>query len=377
MNIAQVSPYDYAYPGGVNTHISHLALQLAKMGHHIKILAPCSNKKALPSTEGIIPLGKTIPWISNGSVARITLSMWLLPKIKPILEDGEFDIMHFHEPLFPSLPWIVLPQSRSVNVATFHAYYRRSIGYWYWQPLCTWYYKMIHGKIAVSEWAKGFVSRYFPGDYNIIPHGVDTERFSPEIAPIEDFCDGKLNILFVSRLEKRKGITYLLKAFERVKKEIPQSRIIIVGPGNKDRYQELVNTINLKDVVFTGGVSHADLPRYYRTADIFCIPATGQESFGIVLLEAMAAGKPIVASNIPGFASVLTHDIEGLLVPPRDDEALADALLSLLKDQDLRQQMGSNGRSKAEKHSWESIARRTVDFYLESANGKTGKRGGD
>jgi len=377
MNIAQVSPYDYAYPGGVNTHISHLALQLAKMGHHIKILAPCSNKKDLPSTEGIIPLGKTIPWISNGSVARITLSMWLLPKIKPILEDGEFDIMHFHEPLFPSLPWIVLPQSRSVNVATFHAYYRRSIGYWYWQPLCTWYYKMIHSKIAVSEWAKGFVSRYFPGDYNIIPHGVDTERFSPENAPIEDFCDGKLNILFVSRLEKRKGITYLLKAYKRVKEEIPQSRIIIVGPGNKDRYQELVNTINLKDVVFTGGVSHADLPRYYRTADIFCIPATGQESFGIVLLEAMASGKPIVASNIPGFAGVLTHGAEGLLVTPRDDEALADALLSLLKDQDLRQQMGSNGRSKAERHSWESIARRTVDFYVESANGKTGKRGGN
>jgi len=377
MNIAQVSPYDYAYPGGVNTHISHLALQLAKMGHHIKILAPCSNKKALPSTEGIIPLGKTIPWISNGSVARITLSMWLLPKIKPILEDGEFDIMHFHEPLFPSLPWIVLPQSRSVNVATFHAYYRRSIGYWYWQPLCTWYYKMIHGKIAVSEWAKGFVSSYFPGDYNIIPHGVDTERFSPEIAPVEDFCDGKLNILFVSRLEKRKGITYLLKAFKRVKEEIPQSRIIIVGPGNKTRYQELVNTMNLKDVVFTGGVSHSDLPRYYRTADIFCIPATGQESFGIVLLEAMAAGKPIVASNIPGFAGVLTHGAEGLLVTPRDDEALADALLSLLKDQDLRQQMGSNGRSKAERHSWESIAQRTVDFYVESANGKTGKRGGD
>jgi len=377
MNIAQVSPYDYAYPGGVNTHISHLALQLAKMGHHIKILAPCSNKKALPSTEGIIPLGKTIPWISNGSVARITLSMWLLPKIKPILEEGEFDIMHFHEPLFPSLPWIVLPQSRSVNVATFHAYYRRSIGYWYWQPLCTWYYKMIHGKIAVSEWAKGFVSSYFPGDYNIIPHGVDTERFSSEIAPIEDFCDGKLNILFVSRLEKRKGITYLLKAFKRVREEIPQSRIIIVGPGNKDRYQELVNTMNLKDVVFTGGVSHADLPRYYSTADIFCIPATGQESFGIVLLEAMAAGKPIVASNIPGFAGVLTHGAEGLLVTPRDDEALADALLSLLKDQDLRQQMGSNGRGKAERHSWESIAQRTVDFYVESANGKTGKRGGD
>ncbi len=376
MNIAQVSPYDYAYPGGVNTHISHLALQLARMGHHVKILAPCSNKKALPTTEAIIPLGKTIPWKSNGSVARITISLWLLPKVKSTLEEGNFDIMHFHEPLFPSLPWIVLPQSHSTNIATFHAYYRRSIGYWFWKPLCTWYYNKIDSKIAVSEAAMGFVSRYFPGDYHIIPHGIDLERFSSEVPPIEDLCDGKLNILFVSRLEKRKGITYLLKAYEKAKEEIPQSRLIVVGPGNKSRYQNWVNMMNLKDVVFTGHVSHSDLPRYYRTADVFCIPATGQESFGIVLLEAMAAGKPIVASNIPGYASVLTHGVEGLLVPPKDEDALAHALLSLLKDQDLRQQMGSEGRSKAEKHSWESIAQRTMDFYMESLNSKTG-RGGD
>ena len=374
MNIAQVSPYDYAYPGGVNTHISHLALQLAKMGHHIKILAPCSNKKALPSTEDIVPLGKTIPWISNGSVARITISWWLLPKVKSTLDEGGFDIMHFHEPLFPSLPWMVLPQSRSINIATFHAYYRRSIGYWFWKPLCTWYYNKIDGKIAVSESAKKFVSSYFPGDYNIIPHGVDTERFSTGVTPIEEFCDGKLNILFVSRLEKRKGIMYLLKAYKRVKKEIPQSRLIVVGPGNRSRYKEWVNEMKLNDVVFVGYISAADLVRYYYTADIFCAPATGQESFGIVLLEAMAAGKPIVASNIPGFASVLTHGVEGLLVPPKDEEELAHTLISLLRDQDLRQQMGSAGRNKAEKHSWESIAQRTTDYYLESLNGKASKK---
>jgi len=375
MNIAQVSPYDYSYPGGVNTHISQLSIQLAKMGHHINVLAPCSNKKALPNTEGIIPLGKTIPWISNGSVARITISWWLLPKVKTTLEEGRFDIMHFHEPLFPSLPWMVLPQSRSINVATFHAYYGRSIGYWFWKPLCTWYYKKIDGKIAVSESAKGFVSSYFPGDYNIIPHGVDLERFSTEVAPIEELCDGKLNILFVSRLEKRKGITYLLKAYQRVKEEIPQSRLIVVGPGNTSRYKDWVNEVNLKDVVFTGHVSYSDLPRYYRTADVFCIPATGQESFGIVLLEAMAAGKPIVASNIPGFASVLDHDVEGLLVPPKDKEALAEALLSLLKDQDLRQQMGIAGRNKAERHGWESVAQRTMDYYMDILNGGKSKKG--
>jgi phosphatidyl-myo-inositol alpha-mannosyltransferase len=377
MNIAQVSPYDYAYPGGVNTHISHLALHLAKMGHKVKILAPCSNEKKLPSAQDVVPLGKTIPYPSNGSVARLTLSLWLIPKVKSILDEGRFDIVHFHEPLFPSLPWMVLPQSHSINVATFHAYYKRSIGYWFWKPLCRWFYNKLDGKIAVSKAAMNFVSRYFPGDYHIIPHGVDLERFSAEPSPIDDFCDGKLNILFVGRLEERKGVRYLLKAYRRIKEEFPRSRLIIVGPGNKSRYETWVRAIELKDVVFTGYVSPSDLPQYYRTADIFCAPATGQESFGIVLLEAMAAGKPIVASDIPGYTSVLSHGVEGLLVPPKDEGALAHALLSLLNDQDLRQQMGSQGRGEAEKHSWESIAQRTKDYYLELLNEETGKRGRD
>lgn len=157
MNIAQVSPYDYAYPGGVNTHISHLALHLARMGHEVKILAPCSNKKNLPRAQDVVPLGKTIPFPSNGSVARFTLSWWLLPKVKSILDEGKFDIMHFHEPLFPSLPWMVLPQSHSINVATFHAYYKRSLGYWLWRPLLKRFYNRLDAKIAVSEAAMKFV----------------------------------------------------------------------------------------------------------------------------------------------------------------------------------------------------------------------------
>lgn len=365
MNIALVSPYDYAYPGGVNTHISSLALGLAKMGHQVKILAPCSNKKALARPQDIIPLGKTIPYPSNGSVARLTISWWLLPKVKSILEQEKFDIIHFHEPLFPSLPWMVLPMSRSVNVATFHAYYKRSFGYWFWKPLCRRFYNRLDGKIAVSEPAMRFVSRYFPGDYRIIPHGVDVERFSSQAPPIEDFCDGKLNILFVSRLDERKGVRYLIKAYKMVKEEIPESRLIVVGPGNQRRYKDWVQAVKLKDVVFAGYTSYADLPRYYRTADIFCVPAVGRESFGIVLLEAMAAGRAIVASDIDGYANVLTDGVDGVLVPPKDTERLAQTLVSLLRDPARREQMGSQGRSKVEGLTWEAIAGRTMDYYLE------------
>jgi phosphatidylinositol alpha-mannosyltransferase len=372
MNIGLVSPYDYAYPGGVNTHISNLAMTMAGMGHRVKILAPCSNNKALPKNMSIIPLGTTIPYPSNGSVARLTLSLWLMPKIKAIIEEEQFEIIHFHEPLFPSLPWMVLPYSHSVNVGTFHAYYRRSAGYRIGKPFLMNYYNKLDGKIAVSEPARKFVSRYFPGDYRVIPHGVDLERFSPKVAPIEQYHDGKLNILFVSRLEKRKGAKYLLQAYKTAKKDCPPSRLIMVGPGDKAQreYERWVRAVKLEDVVFTGHVPYADLPRYYHTADIFSIPAVGQESFGIVLLEAMAAGKPIVATSIEGYANVVNSGAEGILVKPKDEQALASALVSLANDKNMREQMGAKGRAKAEALSWPIIAQRTLDFYQECMRGK-------
>lgn len=363
MKIAQVSPYDFAHPGGVNTHIANLSFQLAQKGHTVRILAPCSNEKRLPDGFDVIPLGKTIPYPSNGSVARLTVSWWLLPKIKSILDEEKFDIIHVHEPLFPSLPWMVLPMSHSVNVATFHAFYKRSFGYRFWKPLCQRFYNKLDGKIAVSEPARRFVSSYFPGDYHIIPHGVDVKRFSSEIAPFDNFLNGKLNILFVSRLEKRKGIGYLLKAYKMVKKDIPESRLIIVGPGKAEKYKDWVNAAKLNDVVFTGYASSADLPRYYRTADVFCMPAVGRESFGIILLEAMSSGTAIVASDIDGYASVITDGVDGLLVPPRDVKGLAQTLTSLLQDKERRTSLAQQGRSKVEKQTWEDIADRTLEYY--------------
>ena len=151
-----------------------------------------------------------------------------------------------------------------------------------------------------------------------------------------------------------------------VKKEIPDSRLIVVGPGSRLRrkYEREVIQSRLQDVVFVGYASRDDLPRYYKTADVFCAPATGWESFGMVLLEAMAVGKPVVASNIPGYANVVTHGVEGLLVPPKDEEELAQALISLVTDQSLRQQMGARGKTKAQEYGWEHIAQRLIDYYI-------------
>ena len=376
MKIALVSPYDFGYPGGVANHISSLESHLTQMGHEVKVIAPAS--KAVPTFgDRFIPVGRPRPIPSSGSIARITLSLRLAPRIKAILDEEKFDIIHLHEPLCPMLCTTVLRLSQTANVGTFHAC--RSRGYTYWKPytvifLKKWFGKL-DGKIAVSQSAMELANKHFPGYYNIIPNGVDLDHFSPGVSPIDEFGDDRLNILFVGRLEKRKGVNYLLEAYKQVKQEIPNSQLIIVGPGTRlrNKYEKQVVRNNLKDVVFVGYVSYDELPRYYKSADIVCAPATGKESFGIVLLEAMAVGKPVVASNIEGYASVVTHGVEGLLVPPKNKELLAQTLISLLTNQSLREQMGARGRLEAQEYSWEHIAQRVFSYYLKVLNERSGE----
>ncbi len=367
MKIALVSPYDFAYPGGVVLHISCLEHQFTRMGHDVKIIAPAS-KAVDDFGDRFIPIGSPRPVPSSGSIARLTLSFFLASKIRKVLNRENFDVIHLHEPLMPMLCTDVLLLSPTANIGTFHATHGRP-GYNFLKPfgkfLLKKCYRKLHGKIAVSKPAMDFAHEHFPGYYNIIPNGVDLEHFSPDVPPIEQFGDGKTNLLFVGRLEKRKGLNYLLEAFVRVQQEIPNSRLIIVGPGTRlrRRYEREVARTGLKDVVFTGYVSYDDLPRYYQTADIFCAPAIGAESFGIILLEAMAMSKPIVASNIDGYASVIADGVDGQLVPPRDAEALARTLISTVKDGALCQEMAARGRAKALEHSWERIARSVLDYY--------------
>jgi len=367
MKIALVSPYDFAYPGGVTNHISSLEHYLTKMGHRVKVIAPASRAVSTFGDRFIL-VGKPRPVPSSGSIARVTISLRLAPRIKAILDEEKFDIIHLHEPLCPMLCTTVLRLSQTANVGTFHAY--GSIGYSLTKPLNTlflkrWFSKL-HGKIAVSKPAMELVNKHFPGYYTIIPNGVDLDYFSSGVSPIDEFDDSKINILFVGRLEKRKGLDYLLEAHKQIKQEIPNSRLIIVGPGTRlrNKYEKRVAQNGLKDVVFVGYVAHDELPRYYKTADIVCAPATGKESFGIVLLEAMALGKPVVASNIDGYASIMTHGVEGLLVPPKDEKALAQALISLMANESLRQQMGARGRLTAAEYDWKHIVQRVSDYYV-------------
>ncbi|MFC1941099.1 glycosyltransferase family 4 protein [Chloroflexota bacterium] len=368
MKIALVSPYDFAYPGGVTNHISALDVRFTKMGHEVKVIAPAS-KAVTVFGDRFIPIGKPRPIPSSGSIIRITISLRLAPEIKAVLDREKFDIIHLHEPFMPMLCSAVLRFSNSVNIGTFHAC-QGSPGYDFGKPVSTIMLKLrrrkLDGKIAVSKPAMEFASKYIPGYYNIIPNGVNLEHFSPNVPPIEEFCDGKQNVLFVGRLEHRKGLIYLIKAYQQVKREIPNSRLIVVGPGTRlrKRYEKWIKRNGLEDVIFVGRVSYDDLPRYYKTADVYCAPSTSRESFGIVLLEAMAVGKPIVASNIDGYSRVVTDGEDGLLVPPKNSRALAEALIYLLSNEKLRQRMAEKGRLRAEENSWDKIAQRVLDYYV-------------
>jgi len=365
MKIALVSPYDLSVPGGVNSHILPLAHQFRCAGHEVRVIGPASDVNSLPAAPGVIVIGRPFPVPASGSVARIALSLRLAGQVKAVLQAERFDVVHVHEPLMPLLPIQFLRFSEAVNVGTFHA--AREGGnrlYSYSRRLLRRWYRKLDGKIAVSPAAAALVSRYFHGYYNIIPNGVDVPQFSRGVDPLPQFMDGKRNILFLGRFEKRKGLSYLLRAFPAVKREMPETRLIIAGDGrSRPRYERYVRQAHLEDVVFTGYVSSEDLPRYQHTADIYCSPATGNESAGIVLLEAMAAGRAIVASNIEGYASVVTHGVEGLLVLPKDAEALSHALVHLLADDALRARMGELGGVRAEQLSWERISQRILSYY--------------
>lgn len=378
MKIALVSPYDYAYPGGVNTHISHLEENFIRMGHEVKVIAPSSRPQETQKNGDVIVFGRPVPIHASGSVVRSPVSPGLVFSngIRDMLRRERFDVIHIHEPLMPTLATAVLHHaSQELTVGTFHACRSRSWGYSFWKPICLnrWFNKL-DGRIAVSCAAMEFVSKYFPGDYTIIPNGIDLPHFSREVTPLEQFCDGKLNILFVGRMEKRKGFKYLLGAYEKVKRELPQCRLIVVGPRDRSyrKYQKIAAKRNLRDVVFAGYVSYEDLPRYYKSADIFCSPATKWESFGLVLLEAMAVGKSTIASNIVGYADVISDGVDGLLVKPEDEKALASAILRLLQDGPLRERMGEMGKVKAGDYSWERVAQQVMDYYQELLKGRSG-----
>ncbi len=382
MKIALISPYDFPYPGGVTEHIIALANGAQQRGHEAHILAACSgyqertvaNTRAITSQVTPIPIG--------GTVARVGLSPLGYTRIKELLQREAFDVIHLHEPLTPGITWFVLMQahtlSHTVTIGTFHAYHERPNWFYnHGRPIFGKFFTRLDSLIAVSRAAYNFAYQMFPGDYWIIPNGVDLNRFGKDLETIpQSGLSGphkKMTILFVGRLDKRKGFLTLLEAFIKIKPHYPQLSLKVVGPFEPDAgqpYQDIAQTRQVTDVEFVGYVSPDRLPGVYHSADIFCAPSIGFESFGIVLLEAMAAGLPIVASDIAGYRSVITDGQEGLLVPPGQPAYLAKALCQLLDNPHQRRAMGWQGRLKANQYQWDHIIDKILAVYSDTIERK-------
>lgn len=362
MKIGLVSPYVYPLPGGVTQHVRFLYENLRLRGHDVRIIT--SSHGLQRSSEGdIIRLGKGFSMPANGSVGTITISPRFISQVRDVLERERFDVLHFHEPFVPFLSLVVLRESTSVNIGTFHAYGGWSPAYEFGSRALGGYADRLHGRIAVSAAARHFIDRYFPGDYKVIPNGVDAERYGRAV-PLSRWQDGTPNILFVGRFEPRKGVLEMLKAFRQVRKDGVEARLLLVGGGPQEREaRRYVATRRMRGVEFLGRVSDDEKVQLFRTCDVYCSPATGRESFGIVLLEAMAAGAPIVASDIHGYKGVVRRGREALLVPPREPKDLARAIKRLLDDRELAAQMSANGLARAAEFSWPRVTAKVDDYY--------------
>lgn len=353
--------------GGVAEHVAHLRDEFRRLGHTVKVMAPRGPRGGLEVGEDFYGIGRAITIPGNGSKMRLTFDVTLYADVKAIMKREQFDIVHLHEPLMPVLPYMVLLNSSAVNIATFHAYSPSQPWYNAFKPYMSFVLGRIDGRIAVSPPAKDFIRKYFEGDYTVIPNGIDVMEYGSNVEPFAWANDGRKRILFVGRFEEpRKGFKYLLRALPLVKQQFPDAKLIVLGAGRPEKFEGLMERYGVTDVVFKGFVSPEDKARYYASCDVACVPSTGKESFGYVVVEPMAAGKPVVASNIAGYASVMRSGETGLLVEPKDPQALALALVRVMADQELQHRLGAAGMIAAQQYDWSRVAARVLEKYRES-----------
>ncbi len=365
MRIALVCPYAWDAPGGVQVHVRQLARRLRERGHDVLVIAPARESV---SEADVAIVGRTVGISINGSVAPVCLSPASVPRIRSALRTFGPDIIHVHEPLFPGTGLYATLVSPAPVVATFHAYAERGTLYGALAPAVGHVWRRLAARIAVSRAAADFVASRFERDgMRVIPNGAEIETFA-NAAPAR-LPPGR-PVLFVNRLEPRKGFSVLVDAFPPLVEREPEAMLVVCGDGRERASLSRLPRALRERVVAPGRVPHADLPTYHAASEVFCAPARGNESFGIVLVEAMAAGLPIVASDIAGYREVVRHGREGLLVAPADPEALAGGLAEVLADRDLARRLGRAGEERARSFAWDVVASEVEAVYVEVAGGR-------
>ena len=350
MKIGIVSQSYYPRYGGVTEHVHHTAVELRKRGHEVLIITSHFRRGESDNGNGVARIGHNLLIPFNGAFVDLAVGLRLEQQMRGLLRTWDFDLLHTHAPIVPTLPLMAVKAAACAQVGTFHTTGGRSrlleLLKGYLTPLIN----KLDARIAVSNTARDFAATYFPGHYEVIPNGVDIERFHPAVLPFDAWREpGRVNLLFVGRLDPRKGVQLLLDAMpEVVERTSGRARLLVVGDSYlRQKFENSVPAGLRKHVRFLGHVPSADLPRWYATGDVFVSPASGNESFGIVLLEAMACGRAVVASDIPGYRSVVVPEVNGLMFPPGDRAALARTLAALVDDPERRQALATRGRARA------------------------------
>ncbi len=362
MRVGLVCPYAWDTPGGVAAHIEDLRLALIRLGHEALVLAPAEDDQALPDyvTSG----GKPVSISSNGSVAKINFGPGPAARARAWIKESELDILHVHEPVGPTLSLLSIWVADGPIVATWHASLRssrRELNAT--RALVHSATEKIRARIAVSEYARRSLVEYTGGDAVLIPNGVDASLYAGD-EPLPGRARGRDTLMFLGRIdEPRKGLPILLDALPRVLAAVPGVTLLVAGPGDINSVRASLAPGIADRVEFLGLVSQEDKARALRSADIYVAPNTGGESFGIILLEAMAAGTPVLASDIEAFQRVLHEGRAGVTFPNGDSAGLADRAIELLSDPQRRAELGAQGRRRAAEFDWARIAKQVVAVY--------------
>jgi phosphatidyl-myo-inositol alpha-mannosyltransferase len=349
VKVGLLCPYSVTIPGGVQGQVLALARSLRAKGHPTRVLAPADG---VPPDAGVTPLGVSVPTAANGSVAPVAPDPSAqLRTIRAILDEG-FDVLHLHEPLAPGPTMTALLVKAVPMIGTFHAA-GDSASYRYAAPILRWGLRRLRHRVAVSPDARDLAQRYLAGDYELLFNGIEIDRYAD--GPVTT-GDGP-TIFFCGRHEPRKGLAVLLEALQ----SLPPDVTVWVGSDGPETERLKAAYAGDQRIVWLGRISDEDKMARLRGADVFCTPALMGESFGVVLLEAMAAGTAVVASDLDGYRNVATHDRDALLATVGDASALADALRAALGDAPRRAELVAAGRERATQFSMDHLA----DLYLE------------
>lgn len=370
LRVCLVSAAYHPWPSGVSEHVHHLAGALRARGHEVAILTS-SFPGGIPGTDepGVTRLGRVLLLPGNGSFTTLPFGLRLATQVREFVRQGGFDVVHCHGFLWPETAHWAIMSSPVPVVVTFHTFNERTgrLTRWLLRRVLAPANRRLSARIAVTDAARRWAEAVMPGGYHVIPNGVDLERFTPDAhRPATLKPDGR-TLLHVGRLEHRKGLPVLLAAMPALLPAVPDARLVVVGSGPLERScRRQARELGIADRVdFTGHVAASELPGYYAHCDVFVSPALGGEAMGIVLVEAMAAGRPVVASDISGYNEVVQDGISGLLFPAGDAAALADRLAVLLNSERKRATLAAAARKHAAEYAWPRVAKSIEGVYRE------------